>query len=166
MSPALTSATTSSVTRRAPVCRTLLTDPVAEAVAAALAEAEAAHAAALAAAAERHAADLAEARLRWAADEGRSLAEGFRAAIAALEEALAEGAGAVLEPLIGEALRVAAVAELRRAIGDLVLCRHGRPHRGLGSGGPRRRPCRPRWPRPEPRAAALDFTPRRPPRSR
>ncbi len=105
----------------------LPTDPVAEAVASALAEAEVAHAAALAAAAEDHALALAEARLRWAAEEGQALAEGFRVATAALEERLAEGAGAALEPLIGEALRVAAVAELRRAVGDLVLC-------GTGSG--------------------------------
>lgn len=109
----------------APASDMLWADPVAEAVAAALAEAEATHEAALAAADERHAADLAEARLRWAADEGQVLAEGFRAAMAALEETLAEGAGAALEPLIGEALRVAAVTELRRAIGDLVLCGTG-----------------------------------------
>ena len=96
-------------------------DRIAEAVAAALADAEALPAAALAAAAEQHAADLAEARLRWVADEGQVLATGFKAAVAALEEALAEGAGTVLEPLIGETLRVAAVAELRQAIGDLVL---------------------------------------------
>lgn len=100
-------------------------DPVAEAVAAALAEAEVAHAAALAAAAEQHAADLAEARLQWVAAEGQVLADGLRAAVAAMEETLAEGAGAALEPLIGETLRVAAMAELRRAVGDLVLCGTG-----------------------------------------
>ena len=96
-------------------------DALAEAIAEALAEAEAAHGAALAAAAEQHAADLAEARLRWAAEEGKVLAEGLRAGMAALEDAVAEGAGAVLEPLMAETLRDAAITELRKAVGDLVL---------------------------------------------
>lgn len=95
-------------------------DRVAEAVAAALAGAEADHHAALADLAARHAGDLAEARARWAAEEAAPLAEGFRQGLAALEGALAEAAGAALEPLIGEALRVAAVADLSRAIADLV----------------------------------------------
>ncbi|MGI3904054.1 MAG: hypothetical protein ACRYGP_23140 [Janthinobacterium lividum] len=107
------------------LAESLWADPVAEAVAAALAEAEVAHAAALAAADDRHAAQLAEARLCWAADEGRVLAEGLQAAVATLEQTLAEGVGAAIEPLIGETLRVAAVAELRRAVGDLVLCGSG-----------------------------------------
>ncbi len=100
-------------------------DRVADAVAAALAEAEAAHATALAALAERHAAELDEARASWAAAEGASLAEGLRAGCAALEEKLAEGVAAALEPLVGEALRVAAVARLRDAIADLVLAGTG-----------------------------------------
>ena len=95
-------------------------DPVAEAVAAALAEAETAHAAALEALAERHAADLVEARARWAAEEAVPLADGFRQALASLEEILGDAAGAALEPLVEEALRLVAVRELRAAITDLV----------------------------------------------
>lgn len=100
-------------------------DLVAEAVAAALAEADAAHAAALAALAERHAAERDEARAAWAAAEGAALADGFRAGCAALEAALADGVAAALEPLLDEALRIAAVAQLRDAIGDLVLAGTG-----------------------------------------
>ena len=95
-------------------------DPVAEAVAAALAEAETAHAAALEALAERHAADLVEARARWAAEEAVPLADGFRQALASLEETLGDAAGAALEPIVEEALRLVAVRELRAAITDLV----------------------------------------------
>lgn len=95
-------------------------DPVAEAVAAALAEAGTAHAAALAALAERHAADLVEARARWAAEEAVPLADGFRQALASLEETLGDAAGAALEPLVEDALRLVAVRELRAAIADLV----------------------------------------------
>ena len=95
-------------------------DPVAEAVAAALAGAEVAHAAALEQLAERHAADLAEARARWVAEEAAPLADGFRQAMAALEETLSDAAGAALEPLVGEALRLVTVRELRAAIADLV----------------------------------------------
>ena len=95
-------------------------DPVTEAVAAALAEAETAHAAALEALAERHAADLVEARARWAAEEAVPLADGFRQALASLEETLGDAAGAALEPLVEEALRLVAVRELRAAIADLV----------------------------------------------
>ena len=95
-------------------------DPVAEAVAAARAEAEADKAAALAELAARHAEDLAEARQLWAAEAAAPLAEGFRQGLAALEEAIAEAAGAVLEPLMGQAMRVAAVADLSRAVVDLV----------------------------------------------
>jgi hypothetical protein len=95
-------------------------DPVAEAVAAALAEAAVAQAAALEQLAERHAADLAEARARWVAEEAAPLADGFRQAMAALEETLADAAGAALEPLVGEALRLVTVRELRAAIADLV----------------------------------------------
>ena len=100
-------------------------DLVAEAVAAALAEADAAHAAALAALAERHAAERDEARAAWAAAEGEALADGLRAGCAALEAALADGVAAALEPLLDEALRIAAVAQLRDAIGDLVLAGTG-----------------------------------------
>ena len=95
-------------------------DPVAEAVAAALAQAETAHAAALEALAERHAADLVEARARWAAEEAVPLADGFRQALASLEETLGDAAGAALEPIVEEALRLVAVRELRAAIADLV----------------------------------------------
>ena len=95
-------------------------DPVAEAVAAALAEAETAHAAALEALGERQAAELAEARARWIAEETVPLANGFRQALASLEETLADAAGAALEPLVGEALRLVAVRETRAAISDLV----------------------------------------------
>ena len=95
-------------------------DPVAEAVAAALAQAETAHAAALEALAERHAADLVEARARWAAEEAVPLADGFRQALASLGETLGDAAGAALEPLVEEALRLVAVRELRAAIADLV----------------------------------------------
>lgn len=95
-------------------------DPVAEAVAAALAEAAVAQAAALEQLAERHAAELAEARARWVAEEAAPLADGFRQAMAALEETLADAAGAALEPLVGEALRLVTVRELRAAIADLV----------------------------------------------
>ncbi len=100
-------------------------DPAAAAVAAALAEAEAVHAAVLAETAERHAAELAEARLRWVADEAAPLAESFRQALAGLEDSLADGLGAALEPLLGGALRQAAVRELRGAIADLVLAGMG-----------------------------------------
>ena len=95
-------------------------DRVAEAVAAALAEAEADKAAALAALAALHAVDLEEARARWTAEEAAPLAEGFRQGLAAVEDALAEAAGAALEPLIGEASRIAAIAHLSRAVADLV----------------------------------------------
>ena len=95
-------------------------DPVAEAVAAALAQAETAHAAALEALAERHAADLVEVRARWAAEEAVPLADGFRQALASLEETLGDAAGAALEPIVEEALRLVAVRELRAAIADLV----------------------------------------------
>lgn len=100
-------------------------DRVAEAVAAALAEAGVAHAAALSALAERHAAEMERARATWAVAEGTTLAEGLRAGCAALEAALAEGVATALEPLVGEALRVAAVAQLREAIADLVLAGTG-----------------------------------------
>lgn len=100
-------------------------DPVAEAVASALAEAEVAHAAALDALAERHAAERDEDRAAWAAAEGAALADGLRAGCAALEAALADGVAAALEPLLDEALRVAAVAGLRDAIADLVLAGTG-----------------------------------------
>ena len=95
-------------------------DPVAEAVAAALAGAEVAHAAALEQLAARHVADLVEARARWVAEEAAPLAGGFRQAMAALEETLSDAAGAALEPLVGEALRLVTVRELRAAIADLV----------------------------------------------
>lgn len=95
-------------------------EAVAAAVAAALAEAEADKAAALAALAALHAVDLEEARARWTAEEAAPLAEGFRQGLAALEDALAEAAGAALEPLIGEASRIAAIADLSRAVADLV----------------------------------------------
>ena len=100
-------------------------DLVAEAVATALAEAEATHAAALAELAEGHAAALAEARARWAADEGAVLAEGFRSAVASLGEAMEEAAAAALEPLLGAAAQALAVDGLRAAIGDLVLAGTG-----------------------------------------
>ena len=100
-------------------------DLVAEAVAAALSAAESAHAAALADLAAGHAAELAEARALWAAEEGGALAEGFRAAVARMGEALGDAAAAALEPMLGDAARALAIDGLRVAIGDLVLAGTG-----------------------------------------
>lgn len=100
-------------------------EPMMEPVGDAPAGAEEAPAAALSTAladlAERHAAEIAELRAVWTAEQAAVLADGFRTALQAVEDGLAEAAGAVLEPLIGRALRTAAVADLRTAIGDLVL---------------------------------------------
>ncbi len=96
-------------------------DPMAEPVGEAPPGAGEALSAALADLAERHAAEIAELRAVWTAEQAIVLADGFRTALQAVEDGLAEAAGAVLEPLIGPALRVAAVADLRTAIGDLVL---------------------------------------------
>ena len=95
-------------------------DPLAEAVAAALAEAERHHAAALAQHAARAAAELAEARASWVADEGRVFAEQFAKAATAAGDGIADAVASLLEPFLEEAIRHAAVAELRQAVSDLV----------------------------------------------
>lgn len=97
----------------------------AEAVTAALAEAEATHAAALAALSDSHAAELAEARASWSAGEGAALAEALRSAVADLGETIGEAAASALEPLLGDAARAQAVDGLRTAIADLVLAGTG-----------------------------------------
>ncbi len=93
---------------------------VAEAVAAAVATAEAGFSERIAALEEEHARARAEDRARWVRAEGSTLAEGFRTATAAIEEHIGEAVAAVLEPLVAGVLKGAALRELRQTIATLA----------------------------------------------
>ncbi len=93
---------------------------VAEAVEAALADAEAAFSARIATLEEEHARTRAEDRSLWVHVEGSALAEGFRKATAEIEDHICDAVAAVLEPLMAGVLKGAALHELRQAIATLT----------------------------------------------
>ena len=69
---------------------------------------------------EDHARARAEDRTRWTQGEGSTLAEGFRKATAEMEERLIDAVAAVLEPLMADVVKSAALRELRQAIVTLT----------------------------------------------
>ena len=93
---------------------------VAEAVAAAVATAEAGFSERIATLEAEHARSRAEDRARWAQDEGSALAEAFRNATAEIEEHLGDAVAAVLDPLMTDILKGAALRELGQAIATLT----------------------------------------------
>ena len=93
---------------------------LADAVAAAVANAEAGFSERIATIEEEHARARAEDRARWVRAEGSALAEGFRKATAEIEEHIGEAVAAVLEPLVAGVLKGAALRELRQAIATLA----------------------------------------------
>ncbi len=101
------------------------TDPgsrsMAEAVAAALAEAEARHAAERTALETGFVERLAAERAAWVEHEAAALARALRDGYGVLEEVLAEAATAVLEPFLDEAARASAIVDLRSAISSLAV---------------------------------------------
>ena len=93
---------------------------VAEAVEAALATAEAGFSARIATLEEEHARARADDRTRWVVVEGWTLAEGFRKATAEIEDHICDAVAAVLEPLMADVLKGAALHDLRRTIATLT----------------------------------------------
>ena len=93
---------------------------VAEAVEAALAIAEAGFSARIATLEEEHARMRAEDRTLWVEIEGPALADAFRKAAAAIEGHVIDAVAAVLEPLMAELRKTAALRELRQAIASLT----------------------------------------------
>ena len=92
----------------------------AEAVAAALATAEADFSERIATLEQDHARARAEDRIRWAQEEGSVLAEGFRKATAEIEAHLIDAVAAVLEPLMAHVAKSVALRELRQSIATLT----------------------------------------------
>jgi hypothetical protein len=76
---------------------------------------------------------LAAARRAWAAEEGAKLAERVTAGFDALEDRIANAAARALQPLLHEAVRTRAVAELTRHVQALIA---KQPGVGLSIAGP------------------------------
>ena len=93
---------------------------VAEAVEAALAIAEAGFSARIATLEEEHARTRAEDRTLWVQVEASALAEGFRKATAEIEDHISEAVAEVLEPLMADVCKGAALHGLRQAIATLT----------------------------------------------
>ena len=91
-----------------------------EAVAAAVAIAEAGFSERIATLEEDHARARADDRIRWTQEEGTALAEGFRKATAEIEEHVIDAVAAVLEHLMADVAKSAALRELRQAIATLI----------------------------------------------
>lgn len=75
--------------------------------------------------AQTHAAALAEARARWAADEGAALAALLADGLARVETAIAASLAAALLPVLDEAVRARAAAEVADAVRCLLAGAHG-----------------------------------------
>ncbi len=93
---------------------------VAEAVATAVATAEAGFNERIASLEAEHARARAEDRVRWTQDESSALAEEFRKASSEIEEHLIAAVAAVLQPLVADVVKSAALRDLRHAIATLT----------------------------------------------
>ena len=104
----------------APAEPSLADTSVAEAIAAALASAEAGFSERIAMLEEEHARARADDRIRWTQDEASALAEGFRKATGEIEEHLIDAVAAVLQPLMADVVKSLALRELRQTIATLT----------------------------------------------
>lgn len=75
--------------------------------------------------AQGHAAELAEARTRWAAEEGAALAAALADGLARIEAAIAAGLAGAMLPVLGEAVRARASAEVADAVRRLLAGGYG-----------------------------------------